>query len=61
VWSKRILTPIGKIVVIKSIVLAKIINLFITLPNPPIETIKALQTLLFRFLCNDKQTILAIS
>ena len=33
-WSKRILTPLGKITVIKSLALSKINHLILALPNP---------------------------
>ena len=34
-WNKRILTPVGKIAVIKSLLLSKFVHLFQTLPMPP--------------------------
>ena len=34
-WSKRKLTLLGRITVIKSLALAKFIHLFLALPNPP--------------------------
>ena len=34
IWSRRHLTPFGKITVIKSMALAKIVHLFINLPDP---------------------------
>ena len=34
-WNKRILTPVGKIAVIKSPLLSKFVHLFQTLPMPP--------------------------
>ena len=49
-WSKRILTPIGKITVIKSLALAKINHLILTLPNPPKETIKYIQNMFYKYL-----------
>jgi hypothetical protein len=53
VWSKRILTPIGKNVVLKSLALAKLNHLFISLPNPNIDIIKQIQTMFFKFICGD--------
>ena len=50
VWSKRQITPLGKIVVIKSIVLSKFIHLFMVLPNPSPEWLKKLEKLFFHFL-----------
>ena len=33
-WSKRILTPLGKITIVKSLTLSKINHLILALPNP---------------------------
>ena len=41
-WSKRKLTLLGRITVIKSLALAKFIHLFLALPNPPGELVKNL-------------------
>ena len=41
-WSKRKLTSLGRITVIKSLALAKFIHLFLALPNPPGELVKKL-------------------
>ena len=49
-WSKRILTPYGRLVVIKSLAIAKINHLLISLPNPPGNIIKELDSLFFKFL-----------
>ena len=48
-WSKRILTPFGKLVVIKSLVIPKLNHLFIGLPNPSVDFIKSLQNMCFNF------------
>ena len=42
-WSKRILTPIGKITVIKSLALSKINHLILSLPKPSEKIIKDIQ------------------
>ena len=34
IWSKRHLTPLGKITVIKTLALSKIVHLFMNLPDP---------------------------
>ena len=49
-WSKRILTPLGKLVVIKTLVIPKLNHLFIGLPNPSADFIKTLQNMCFNFL-----------
>ena len=34
IWEKRYLTPIGKVTVVKTFILAKLNHLFLGLPNP---------------------------
>ena len=53
-WSRRILSPIGKITVIKTIMLPRLTHLFIALPNPDKAIIKDLETAFFKFIWNDK-------
>ena len=53
-WKRRKLTPVGKICVIKSLLLAKLVHLFMALPNPSTQVIKQIETMLFRFVWNDK-------
>ena len=50
-WKKRYLTPIGKIKVIKTLVLSKFTHLFISLPRP---NQKVMNSLLFKFIWDDK-------
>ena len=52
-WSKRNLTLIGKITIMKSLALAKFVHLFLALPNPPGELIKNLNKLFYSFLWNS--------
>ena len=54
-WSKRILTPSGKIIVIKSLAMAKINHLLLSLPDPPINIINEINALFFKFLWKGKQ------
>ena len=42
VWLKRQITPLGRVAVLKSIILSKIIHLWILLPNPPENVINDL-------------------
>ena len=49
-WRRRFLTPLGKITVIKSLLLAKLNHLFISLPNPNDLVIKQLNTLFYDFI-----------
>jgi len=49
-YSNRILTPLGKIVVIKTLALPKINHLIKSLPNHNDQTITQLQNLFYTFL-----------
>jgi hypothetical protein len=49
-WNKRNLTPIGKITVVKSLILPVLNHLFIALPNPSIEIIKDIEAMLYTFI-----------
>ena len=48
-YSKRFLTPVGKIVIIKSLALPKLNHLIMSLPDPSEETIKKIQNLCYIF------------
>ena len=48
--SMRVLTPLGKLVVIKTLILPKLNHLFIGLPCPSVDFIKTLQNLCFIYL-----------
>ena len=52
-WQVRHLTPFGKVTVLKSLILAKFIHLFLSLPTPE-DVITKLNFLCYRFLWNDK-------
>ena len=54
-WAKRSTTPIGKVVVLKSLVLSKLIYLWIMLPNPPDDLIETLQKKCFEFVWGGKR------
>ena len=51
-WSKRILTHIGKITVIKSLALSKINHLILSLPKPSEKITQDIQTLFNNYLWN---------
>ena len=53
-WSKRILSPIGKITVVKSLMISKLTHLFISLPTPSEKYISDLERKLYKFIWNDK-------
>ena len=54
-WAKRSTTPLGKVVVLKSLVLSKLIYLGIMLPNPPDDLIETLQKKCFEFVWGGKR------
>ena len=49
-WKRRFLSPLGKITVIKSLLLSKLNHLFISLPNPNDNIIKQLNTIFYDFI-----------
>ena len=53
-WSKRDITPFGKITVIKSLVLSKIVHILIALPSPNINIFKKINDMLYEFLWDGK-------
>ena len=53
-WSKRILTPLGKITVIKSLALSKINYLILALPNLFKKIIDELQIMFYQYLLDKK-------
>ena len=53
-WNRRYITPIGKIAVIKSLLLSKLVHLFMALPNPSPSYVKKIEQMLFRFLWHNK-------
>ena len=53
-WKKRILTPIGKIRVLKTIILSKFIHLFQSLPPPPDHLVKQITKIMFNFIWDGK-------
>ena len=52
IWSRRKLTLIGRVTIIKSLMLSKFAYLFLALPNPPSSLVKSLEKMLFGFLWN---------
>ena len=55
VWLKRQITPLGRVAVLKSLILSKFIHLWILLSNPPDSLMDALQKTVFQFVWNRKQ------
>ena len=54
IWLKRQLTPVGRVAILKSLILSKLIYLWILLPNPPIGMTNEIQASIFRFVWNNK-------
>ena len=52
---KRQITPLGRVAVLKSLILSKIIHLWILLPNPSDSLVDKLQKTVFQFVWNKKQ------
>lgn len=52
-WTNRFLTPIGKITVLKTLVLPKIIHILTSLPQMSTKMIKHIERLFFKFIWND--------
>ena len=55
IWIKRTITPLGKIAILKSLILSKIVQLWMLLLNPPDGFIDRLQKMCFKFVWNRKQ------
>ena len=53
-WKKRNLTVLGKITVVKTILLSKLAHLFISLPSPSKVYIKALETIFYNYIWGSK-------
>ena len=54
IWMKRLLTPLGRIAVIKLLLISKLSYLLLTLPNPSEALQKELHEIFFRFVWNQK-------
>ena len=53
-WLKRTCTPLGRIAVLKSLILSKLIYLWMLLPNPPDIEIQNIQKMCFEFVWDKK-------
>ena len=53
-WSKRNITPIGKITVIKTLIVSKLTYLLINLPDPPDKFLQEIDSILTKFLWGGK-------
>ena len=55
IWMKRTITPLGKIAILKSLILSKLTYLWILLPNPPQRIVETIQELCLKFVWNNKR------
>ena len=61
VWRCRNLTLIGKITIIKTLMISKIIHILLSLPKPSEESFKRIDDIFRKFLCNGKPPKFKIS
>ena len=59
IWSLRTITPLGRVAILKSLILSKLIHLWILLPDSPDNFVKDLQKICFQFVWNGKQDRIA--
>ena len=59
IWSLRTITSLGRVAILKSLILSKLIHLWILLPDPPDNFMKYLQKICFLFVWNGKQDRIA--
>ena len=53
-WSGRNITPIGKIAIIKSLLISKFTHILLSLPSPSDDIITSLENLFLNFIWNNK-------
>ena len=49
-WKRRFLTPIGKIVIVKTLIVSLFNHLFISLPNPPHTILNSIKSSILTFI-----------
>ena len=54
-WSKRNLTTLGKITVVKTLILPKLTHLFFSLPSPKPDVLKDINDMFFSYIWNNKR------
>ena len=55
IWIERTITPLGKIAILKSVILSKIVQLWVLQPNPPMVLLIDCKKMCFKFVWNKKQ------
>ena len=53
-WSSRLLTPYGKVAIVKSLLLSKITHILLSLPSPEPDILKTIDNLFLAFIWNKK-------
>ena len=53
-WKRRSLTPVGRINVVKALLLSKLVHFFMALPNPSVNCTKELEKMFFHFIWGGK-------
>ena len=56
-WTQRSLTPLGRVLLVKSLLLAKFVHLFAVIENPEKTDMARLESLLFKFIWGKKDKI----
>ena len=56
-WNRRVLTPIGRITVVKTLLISLFIHLFTSLPTPAIAFINDITNTLIEFVWQGKNRI----
>ena len=54
IWSKRQITPLGRVAVLKSLILSKLVHLWLLLPNPPDAIVNEIQKCVYCFVWGRK-------
>ena len=54
-WKRWYLTPFGRIMVFKSLLFSKLVNLFVALPNPPGALVNVIERKFFHFIWGSKR------
>lgn len=57
VWCRRFLTPLGKITVVKTLILPKITHLLMSLPDPEPKILNNINGMFFEFIWNGRSKI----
>ena len=54
-WSKRNITVLGRITIVKSLLIPKFNHLVLSIPNPPVDFLKNLQKKIYEFIWKGKR------